>query len=185
MMTTHSPDDLPPPRLGGSHYITRETARRAVDMAAPMIEAGMHNQRIVGSGFLYVVVMDPGRPPTEASFEEAILYEHAFGDRGRWDADYAAFARAKARLSWLAGMDTHRMQSMFPHLLHSGDTLLWGSVWLDGIVVGASGAFPWYDEVYAGVVALCLRALAKEAHELDSGRTVLEPPLSNPQAPAG
>lgn len=162
-------------RPAGSFYLTPEMAQKAVGMAAPMVEAGMRDSRIVGSGFLYLVVMDPGRPPGEASFEEAILYEHAFGDRTRWDADYRAFARDKARLSWLCGMDAHRVQTSLPHLLREGDTLLWGSVCLDGIVVGASGAFPWFDEAFAGAVALCLRALAKEARELDSGRTRLEP----------
>lgn len=159
----------------GSYYLTRGMAQKAVEMTAPMVEAGMRDSRVVGSGFLYLVVMDPGKPPGEASFEEAVLYEHAFGDRTRWDADYRAFARDKARLSWLRGMDGHRVQTALPHLLREGDTLLWGSVCLDGIVVGASGAFPWFDEVFAGAVALCLRALAKEARELDSGRTCLEP----------
>lgn len=158
----------------GSHYVTRETAQRAVQMAMPMIEAGMADSRIVGSGFLYLVVMDPGLTPGMADFEEAILYEHAFGDRSKWDADYAAFARGKARLSWMNGMDSRRLQTLSPHLLREGDSLLWGSVWVDGIVVAASGAFPQFDEVYAGTVAYWLRALAKDAREADNGRLSLE-----------
>jgi hypothetical protein len=38
---------------------------------------------------------------------------------------------------------------------------LWGSAVVDGIVVGVSGANPWYDEAFAGTVAMCLRAIAK------------------------
>lgn len=174
MMSSQRPNAAASRPLG-SYYATQDMARKAVEMATPMIEVGMLDDRIIGSGFLYIVVMNPGVLPSEASFEEAILYEHSFGDRLRWDADYCAFARAKARLSWLSGMDTHRVQTAMPYLLRGGDTLLWGSACLDGIVVAASGAFPWYDEVYAGTVALCLRALTKEAREAESGRHTLSP----------
>lgn len=167
-MTTEPSDVAAGP--GGSHYITRLAAQEAVAMATPLIEAGMRDPQIIGSGFLHVVVMDPGLPPGAAGFEEAILYEHSYGDREHWDADYAAFARGKAKLAWLHRMDSHRLQTEFPHLLRKGDSLLTGGVWLDGIVVAASGAFPWFDEVYAGTIALCLRALAREAREADGGR---------------
>jgi hypothetical protein len=173
-MSAQQPQN-PPGHPRGSHYVTQETARRAVQMAMPMIEAGLADSRIVGSGFLFLVIMDPGLPPGLAGFEEAILHEQAFGDRSRWDADYAAFARGKAKLSWANGMDSRRLQTLAPHLLREGDSLLWGSVWLDGIVVAASGAFPQFDEVYAGTVAYWLRALAKDAREADSGRLFLEP----------
>lgn len=149
----------------GSHYLTVEAARRAVGLVAPMIDAAREDRSVVGSGFLYLVVMNPGLTPAEARFEQAILYEQAFGDEERWDADYRRFAREKARLAWLNGMDAHQLQALAPHRLKRGDSLLWGSVCLDGIVVGASGAFPWYDEVFAGAVALALRAIAKEARD--------------------
>lgn len=106
----------PQPEAGathaGSHYVTQETAKKAVAMAAPLIDASLGDRNIVGSGFLYLVVMDPGLPPGFADFEAAILHEQAFGARERWDADYAAFARAKARLSWTFGMDSHRLQTV-------------------------------------------------------------------------
>ena len=162
-------------QASGSHYVNRETAIRAVHMATPMIEAGLADRHIVGSGFLYLVIMDPALPPAVAGFEEAILYEHAFGDRTKWDADYAAFARGKARLTWSTGLDSHHLQNSAPHLLRTGDSLLWGSVCVDGIVVAASGAFPCYDEVYAGTVAYWLRAFAKAARKADDGQLVLEP----------
>lgn len=158
----------------GSHYINADTARQAVAMVAPMIDSALARPDIVGSGFLHVVVMDPGLPPYEAGFEKAVLYEQSFGDRSRWDADYAAFARAKARLSWSTGFDGHHLQTLSPHLLRTGDSLLSGGIWLDGIVVAASGAFPCYDEAFAGAIACCLRALAKAAREADKGLTILE-----------
>lgn len=144
-------------------YVDKATAQRAIALVAPMIEAARSNVRIVGSGFLYLVVLDPCAVPGEVSFAQAILHEQGFGDEARWDADYRRFARDKAQLAWRHGMDAHRVQTLAPQLLEAGDTLLWGSICLDGIVVGASGAFPWYDELFAGAVACALRALAKEA----------------------
>jgi uncharacterized protein GlcG (DUF336 family) len=156
-----SPEQRAAQPLQGSHYLDRAAAQRAVDMALPLIE------RLVAepgqSGFLCIVIMDPARHPATSRFEDAVLYEHDIGARAQWDADYAAFANAKARLSWLHGLDTHSLQALRPHVLRGGDTALWGSAVLDGIVVGVSGAYSWYDEAIATAVAACLRALAKSA----------------------
>jgi hypothetical protein len=147
--------------VSASYLIDRATAEAAVQFSMPTIIESMKDNKVGESGFLYIVVMDPGRPPQLAGFEEAILYEHAVGDRERWDADYAAFARAKAKVAWKTGMNSHTVQALYPHLLGGGDTLLWGSVALDGIVVGVSGAHPWFDEAIAGTIAMWMRALAK------------------------
>ncbi|SNS99194.1 hypothetical protein SAMN06265795_11154 [Noviherbaspirillum humi] len=144
-----------------SYFLTPATAAKAVELALPMINAAMDSQVAGESGFLYIVIMKPGFTPANSSFEDAILYEHAVGDREKWDADYGAFARAKARVAWKTGLDGHVVQELKPHLLQEGDTTLWGSIVLDDIVVGVSGAHPWYDEAFAGSVAMCLRALAK------------------------
>jgi hypothetical protein len=153
-----------------SHLITRATAEAAVRMTLPMITEAMKRREVGESGFLYIVVMDPLKTPSVASFEEAVLYEHAVGDRGKWDADYAGFALAKARIAWRTGMDSHAVQALHPHLLMQNDTVLWGSVVLDGIVVGVSGANPWYDEAFAGAIAMCLRAMAKAAIEAERAK---------------
>lgn len=149
--------------MTSSSLIDRDAAARAVAMSLPLIHEAMTRKEVGESGFLYIVVMDPAKTPAHAGFEEAILYEHAIGDREKWDADYAGFARAKARIAWRTGLDSHLVQELRPQLLSGGDTVLWGSVALDGIVVGVSGAHPWYDEAFAGTIAMCLRALAKEA----------------------
>jgi hypothetical protein len=146
-----------------SLLLDREAAASAVAMALPMIGSAIDNKSAGESGFFYLVVMKPGSSPASSSFEEAILYEHAVGDRSKWDADYRSFAVAKARVAWRTGMDSHVVQEQRPYLLEAGDTLLWGSVALVGIVVAASGADPRYDEAFAGAVALCLRAQAKAA----------------------
>jgi hypothetical protein len=144
-----------------SYFIDRRAAEAAVRMCLPMITESMNSKQAGDSGFLYLVVMDPLRTPHDCAFHDAILYEYAFGDRNKWDADYAKFARAKAQISWRTGQDGHIVQELRPHLLAAGDVLVWGSVVLDGIVVSASGANPWYDEAFAGAVAMCLRAIAK------------------------
>jgi hypothetical protein len=145
-----------------SYFIDRAAAEKAVQFCLPMINAGMESRVAGESGFLYVVIMRPGATPDTCSFEEAVLHEQAvFGDRAKWDADYAAFARAKARVSWKTGLDGHMVQELKPHLLERGDTVLWGSIVLDGIVVAVSGADAWYDEMFANAIAMCLRAQAK------------------------
>ncbi|MDF3034948.1 MAG: hypothetical protein K0S28_222 [Paucimonas sp.] len=145
----------------GSYFIDRECAERAVQMSLPMITEAMKDSEVCGSGSLCIVVMDPALKPYNATFRDAVLYEYAIGDRSQWDVDYAELARAKARVAWRTGMDGHKVQELQPHLLTAKDTALWGSIVVDGIVVGVSGAHPWYDEAFAGTVAMCLRALAK------------------------
>jgi hypothetical protein len=160
-----------------SYFIDRQAAEQAVRMSLPLIHQAMTLKEVGESGFLYLVVMDPLRTPSSSSFEEAILYEYAVGDQSKWDADYAGFARAKARVAWRTGMDSHLVQELRPHLLAAGDTVLWGSAVVDGIVVGASGANPWYDEAFAGTVAMCLRAVAKaKAHAARGEKRLFLPP---------
>lgn len=150
------------PLVIGSCFADVGAARQAIEMALPMIEKAMLDKEICGSGFLHIVVMDPAIGPRDAPFERAILLEHSIGDRSKWDANYADFARAKAKLGWEHQADSHRVQTTYSHCLRPGDTLLWGGVFLDGIVVAASGAHPWYDEAFATCVAAYLRAIAKQ-----------------------
>jgi hypothetical protein len=145
----------------GSYFVNRRAAEAAVRMSLPMIDEAMKRSEVGESGFLYLIIMDPALTPVNAAFEDAILYEYAIGDKTKWDADYAEFARAKARIAWRTGLDGHVVQEQRPFLLTAKDTVLWGSVVVDGIVVSSSGAHPWYDEAFAGTVAMCLRAIAK------------------------
>src|SRR5690606_8060378 len=138
------------------HFLTREKAEAAVRMTLPMISEAMKNPAVGDSGFFYLVVMNPLARPGTCTFEQAILYEHSIGDRAKWDADYAGFARAKAKVAWESGIDSHAVQALRPWMLNSGDTTLWGSVVVDGIVVAGSGLQAWYDEAFAGAVAMCI-----------------------------
>ena len=165
---------------GGSHFATVDLAREALRMALLMIEPAVRDTLVSGCGFLHIVVMDPALGPRDVPFEEAILLEHPIGDREKWDADYAVYARAKAGLCWRHGMDGAVLQATRPHLLRQGETLLWGGVNLDGIVVGVSGAFPWFDEAFATAIAANLRALCKREHarSLEAGAAFANAPAS-------
>jgi hypothetical protein len=144
-------------------FVDRDAAHEALRLAAPLLERASGDASVGQSGVLYVVVMDPSRPPGSCEFEQAILAEQGFGKpRAEWDADYAGYARAKARLAWRTGRDSHAVRALSPHLLARDDTPLWGSVCVDGIAVGVSGAEPEFDEALSGAVAMCLRAVVKK-----------------------
>ena len=146
-----------------SCFADADAARRAVAMALPMIELAARDKAVCGAGFLYIVVMDPALTAERSDFSSAVLYEHAVGDRQLWDADYAAFARSKARLSWRLQRDSHLTLACRPHALTDGDSLLAGGVCLDGITVAVSGAEAAFDIAFATAIAANLRALAAHA----------------------
>ncbi|MDS1139732.1 hypothetical protein RE432_04745 [Pusillimonas sp. SM2304] len=159
----------------GSALADKSAAKQAVDLALPMIEKGIASRTLGESGFLYIVIMDPGLRPEHCDFEQAILYEHAVGDRDAWDADYARYAREKARVCWRVQRSGHELRYMAAHLLRAVETGVWGGVWADGIAVGVSGADPWFDEAIGTAVAGFLRAIAKQralqmAERLELGR---------------
>lgn len=145
----------------GSFFADQRAAREAVHLVLPMIEHGMADRSVGESGFLYIVIMDPALGPQDCDFQHAVLYEHAVGDRSAWDADYAKFAQDKARICWRTGKDGHWVRHVAPHLLRPQDTGIWGGVCIDGIVVGVSGADPWYDEAFAACIAHTLKAVSK------------------------
>jgi len=141
--------------------LSASEARAALDRCAPLLETLASLSPINGSGVLYLVVLDPAITPALAS-QPRTLVERAFGvPRDQWTADYASYARQKAFLSWRLGCDGNAVHALAPHLLLVGDLSVWGSVHLDGLVVGASGCEPAYDEAAAGAVAMFLRAQAK------------------------
>ncbi len=146
--------------------LDERAAREAIELALPSIEKALQREGVSGERVLHIVVMDPTVRPGDAPFEDAILCEHTVGDPQKWQADYRSFARAKAALAWRAGVDTHLLQELRPHLLEEGDSLLWGSACRDGLVVGASGAHPWFDEAFATIVAGFLLAIAHERARL-------------------
>ena len=153
---------LKSPHPAGSAFADRTAAELAVELMLPMINAGLQSKTLGDSGFLYIVVMDPALRPEHCPFEDAILYEHAVGDTAAWDADYGEYAREKARVAWMNKCNGHEVRACSPHYLRKSDTGVWGGIWLDGIAVGVSGAFPWFDEAIGTGIAASLRAVAKQ-----------------------
>ncbi len=136
-------------------------AQEAVACARSLFDRAVQTHDFGESGAAHVVIMRPGSSPFDSSFEKAILYEESFGDVPSWDADYAAFAREKARLAWTVRRDSQQVRDAWPQLLQTGDTLLGGGVHIDGMTVAVSGMQTWFDEALAASVAWFLRALAK------------------------
>jgi len=148
-----------------SRFVTEELARAALDAITPAIAAQLAAPDISGLGVLHLVVLDPSVPCGDGASQPRVLIEHSIGDRAKWDVDYADYARRKAWLSWRHRMDSRRLQLLEPHRLSDDDALLWGGVWLDGLVVAASGAFPIWDECFSLMAAVQLRARAWRAAE--------------------
>lgn len=144
-----------------SRFLAADTVRAALEALTPGILSQLALPGVSGLGVLHLVVLDPA-PPGQAHAPQ-VLHEHSIGDRARWDVDYADYARRKALLSWRHRMDSRRLQLLEPHRLRTDDGLLWGGVWLDGLVVAASGAMPIWDECFSLMAAAQLRAVAWEA----------------------
>jgi hypothetical protein len=167
-------DPLLPDAPGASCYADVGAARAALALARPMISAALRDPQICGAGSCCAVVLDPGLPAASgAAFEDAVLAEDDFGTRAGWDADYAAFARAKARAAWQHGEGGLPLLALHAHRLREGDSLLRGAVDLDGIVVAFSGCFPSYDEAFATAIAANLRAIAAARFDAARARNAL------------
>lgn len=150
-----------PASLPRSRFADASAARQAVDRCLPLIEPALRDTAVSGLGVLHLVLLDPGLTPADCDYADALLHERSIGDRALWDVDYAAYAHAKAHLAWRHGCDSRRVLAE-PHRLAKHDRLVWGGVWLDGIVVAASGAMPAWDEAFSLAVAAQLRAIAYE-----------------------
>ncbi len=145
----------------GVALVDAALARQAIALAEPALKALLATPGVSGERVLHIVVIDPCSTPG-ADGEPRVLLEHSIGNSAEWGADYAGFARAKARLAWRLRCDSQHVQDELPHLLASGDTLLGGAIVRKGLVIGASGAHPWYDAACAGIVAELIFALAQQ-----------------------
>jgi hypothetical protein len=101
--------DLPPDAAAGDAADTirgtggpTRAAEQAFDALAPMLAHLLADREVSDESAMHVVVMDPAADPRATPFDEAILAERSFGDPSRWEADYAWYARAKARCATAA-----------------------------------------------------------------------------------
>ena len=128
-----------------------ERAARALDALTHCFEITLRDEAVSAEHALHVVVMDPASSRERVPFESAILLERSIGDPRRWQADYAHYARAKARLAWREGVDSGALVEHSPARLRGGDLLVEGAVCRHGWIVAASGAQPWYDAAFAAM----------------------------------
>ena len=118
--------------------------------------------------------MDPAQPYVPKTFEQAVLFEQAFGDKDDWDHDYMGIALAKARLTRKYELPTQILIERRPYLLKAHDVRWFGSAFKDGIVVAASGVQPWFDQAISEMVAsmcqgLCINAMREEILKQTTG----------------
>jgi hypothetical protein len=155
------PFDAPPLRADAPGLAAR--IGRALDALTPCFEAALRDDAVSAEHALHLVIMDPALPRERAPFEAAILAERSVGDSARWQADYAQYARAKARLAWREGVDGRTLVDDAPARLRAGDLLVEGAVCRHGWIVAASGAQPWYDAAFAAMTIELVHANLRDA----------------------
>jgi hypothetical protein len=135
-------------------------AEGALDALAPMLATLLTDRSA-----MHVVVMDPAANPHTASSDDAILCERSFGKPASWAADYASYARAKARVAWREQASLRDLLAHRPERLRDAFIRVEGAVCADGWVVAASGAQPWYDHAIATCTIALIDAALRHARE--------------------
>jgi len=140
-----------------SSFLDSGVARDAIESVLPMIES-LILRKVVHRSHLHIVVLDPvsGR----------VLYEHSLGDPTTWEYRYDQLARAKASLAFKHRMNSREVVLRYPHLLSIGEVLHAGGIWLDGIVVAASGFKSEWDEAVCYAIAGILLAWAQQRYRI-------------------
>jgi hypothetical protein len=123
---------------------------RALSAMEPMVERIVDDASVSAEHALHVVVMDPTRD-ARTPFDASILVERSYGDPSAWKADYAWYARAKARVSWRERRSLRTLLTRCADRLQPDDIRVEGAVRQGRFVVAASGAQPWYDHAVAMV----------------------------------
>jgi len=136
---------------------------RGFDALAPLLGPLLADRSISGESATHVVVMDPAADPRATSFDDAILAERSFGDPARWEADYAWYARAKARLAWREQMTLRTLFAEHADRLRDGDIRVEGAVRGGQWIVAASGAQAWYDHAIATIAIALFDAAGEHA----------------------
>ena len=135
-------------------------AQEAFDMVSPHIEAFL--QKYANQTDMAVVISAVeaiNSNDARKSFKDNCLLVTGFGDTDGWALDYERIALSKAEKSVRTGLSSAMVE---PQYFCEGDTPYWGSVALDGIVVGCSGVEGFYDEMFSMWIAAAIKALCKK-----------------------
>lgn len=145
----------------------------AIEMVRPHIAATLKSHAKREHLAVVVTTTDVINPrnPDKTAKEDMFLIAH-FGDKSVWENDYEDIAISKAEKSVRTGKSSAELA---PHYLLDSDTVFWGSVVLDDIVVACSGVEPYYDEMFSMWIAAAVKALAKKRFaELPAGTKFIE-----------
>ena len=140
--------------------LTPGLVQEAYEMVYPLIEATLANR--AKRQHLAIVVTATSailETDTNKSFQENCLFTASIGEEKKWEYEYDVIALSKAEKSARTGKGSAELA---PHYLIDGDTIYWGSVVLDDIVVACSGVEPYYDELFSMWIASAIKALAKK-----------------------
>jgi len=140
--------------------LTTGLVYEAFELLRPEI-AGILKDRAKREHLAIVVTATESIHPrnTDKSFKDDCYLITGIGDKNDWEHDYEAVALSKAEKSVRTGKDSALLA---PHYLLESDTVYWGSVVLDDIVVACSGVEAYYDEMFSGLIAVAIKALCKE-----------------------
>ncbi len=151
-----------------SRTLNRIMAKQAIDLVLPSILAAIESGKLGNYSGFHVVIVNPLCQWSEhTDIQWSILYEYSHGDPEHWKYEFQKIARSKAEISWRTGLSTRVIQLTAPHLLIEGDTIYYGSVVIDGIVVAVSGFKQEIDELFAGMIALACKGLSSYKTKID------------------
>jgi hypothetical protein len=153
--------------------LTPGLVHEAFELVRPQIEATLKSR--AKREHLAIVVTAPEainpRNP-DKSFKDDCYLVTGIGDKDDWEHDYEAVALSKADESARTGKGTAKLA---PHYLLDEDTVYWGSVVIEDIVVACSGAEAYFDEMFSGWIATAIKALCKEKFaKLPTGTEFIE-----------
>lgn len=152
-------------------FLTKETANHIVNMLMFGIFDSMDD--VLKRKQLHIVILVPSVEDASADdypdwpdypIKPAVLYEHSVGDKGSWPYPFDNIAKCKALQLW-RGQNTDGNTDSVAHLLFPDDTPFWGGVKRHGLVVACSGVQPYFDQMFAGMIADALKAFGRHAWE--------------------
>lgn len=147
-------------------FLTHETAKKAVKYVVSAVLKPSPMGELLKRQSCHIVILVPSMKndgpdyPDWPSYpiEPFALYDQTIGDKSDWTGKCDDIARCKALQLWHDRNDDRT--NVMPHLLFPGDTIYWGGVKRQGIVVTCSGVQPWFDKMIAGMIADICIALA-------------------------
>ena len=145
--------------------LTPDLVEMAIEHVVPNIEQFMFDQckradlAIVVTG---TAAFFPARDVMNDRQVDASCITAEIRNSDSWEHPFDKIARSKAQISARTGRSTAEVR---PHHRLEDDTVWWGSVVLDDIVVACSGVEPWFDEMFSMWIAATIRGWSCDKFE--------------------